>query len=112
MEKQEIFCNRSAAAFKLSTFRIITLAGMGSRNGDGLRRAFTVIIVDTACGITIHINVMARMLHGVSCGITGPFPEAGTAGSGRLFCISSLHHDIAFAAALVLIVHTGLRRTF
>ena len=85
---------------------------MGACDRDRFRGTFAVIVVDAACGFAVHIDVMAGMLHGISRGVAGPFPEAGTASRGGLSGVPSFHHDVTLTAALILIVHTGLRRTF
>ena len=85
---------------------------MGARNADGLGCTFAVLIVHALLGFAVHLNTPAGMGCGIHHAVLIPFTEAGTAGAGRLLCAFSLHHNIAFAAILILIVHTGLCRTF
>lgn len=85
---------------------------MRSGNVDGFGCTFAILIMHTLLGFTIHLDTPAGMGCGIHHAVLAPLTEAGAAGAGWLFCAFSLHHNVALAAILILIIHTGLCRTF
>ena len=81
---------------------------MGACDPDGIGSAFAGIIKGALYRFAVHVNFPAGTSGGIAGALPGAFPEAGTAGSGWLRGISSFHHDIAFTAIVIFVVHTGL----
>ena len=88
---------------------LLTGAGVLPGDVDGGGGAAAVFVVGALVSLAVDVDLLAAA--GFRCAVgkalLAPVAEASAAGFVRALCVVAHHLDIALAAALVFVVHTG-----
>ena len=97
-------------AAEASALGLRTAAGMTAADVNLPGAAAFFLIVGTVAGLTAHVDVLGGTAAGILHSIHSALLEAGAAGLIRRAGSRSLHHNVSFAAQIVLVIHAGSGR--
>ena len=101
----------SLSFLKGSTGCLTAVAGAAALDVHMLRIALVICVIHTFYSFAVDADSPAG-IHGVGCGLAGPVLEAFAAGIVFLLRFLASYHNIALAAALVIIIGTIFYYTF